>query len=92
VKCWNDGYHISHHEKQTMHWTEHPLYFKKTLDKYVSNDAIVFDGIHFLHVFMWLMRKRYDLLAKNFVSLGDKFHSSKEVETFLRSRTKKIAF
>ena len=92
VKCWNDGYHISHHEKQTMHWTEHPAYFKNTLDRYVNNDAIVFDGIHFLQVFMLLMRKRYDLLAKNFVSLGDKFHSSKEVETFLRSRTKKIAF
>lgn len=92
LKCWNDGYHISHHEKQTMHWTEHPVYFQKTLDKYVSNDAIVFDGIHFLHVFMWLMRKRYDLLAKNFVKLGNKFNTTEEVETFLKSRTKKLAF
>ncbi len=23
-KCWNDGYHISHHVKPNMHWTEHP--------------------------------------------------------------------
>jgi fatty acid desaturase len=92
LKCWNDGYHISHHEKQTMHWTEHPVYFQKTLDKYVSNDAIVFDGIHFLHVFIWLMRKRYDLLAKNFVKLGNKYSTTEEVETFLKSRTKKVAF
>jgi hypothetical protein len=75
-----------------MHWTEHPLYFQKTLNKYIANDAIVFDGIHFLHVFMWLMRKRYDLLAKNFVSLGNKFHTADEVETFLRSRTQKCHF
>lgn len=90
LKCWNDGYHISHHEKQSMHWTEHPVYFQKTLNKYVTNNSIVFDGIHFLHVFMWLMRKRYDLLAKNFVILNNKYPTSKEVEDFLRSRTKKI--
>lgn len=92
LKCWNDGYHISHHEKQSMHWTEHPVYFQKTLDKYIANDAIVFNGIHFLHVFMWLMKKRYDLLAKNFVKLGNKFNTIEEVETFLKSRTKKVAF
>jgi fatty acid desaturase len=90
VKCWNDGYHISHHEKQTMHWTEHPVYFQKTLDKYVSNEAIVFDSIHFLHVFIWLMRKRYDLLAKHFVNIGDRFSSDEEIIRFLKSRTGKI--
>jgi hypothetical protein len=56
----------------------------------VANRAIVFDGIHFLHVFIWLMGKRYDLLTKNFVSLDNKFHDSKEVETFLRSRTRRF--
>ena len=91
-KCWNDGYHISHHEKQTMHWTEHPVYFQKTLDKYKNNDAIVFDSIHFLHVFFWLMRKRYDLLAKHFVDVGNRFNSDEEIMAFLRSRTKKIPF
>lgn len=92
LKCWNDGYHISHHEKQTMHWTEHPVYFKKTLNNYINNDAIVFDGIHFLHVFIWLMRKRYDLLAQNFVRLNNKYKTSEEVEKFLKSRTKKVPF
>jgi len=92
LKCWNDGYHISHHEKQSMHWTEHPVYFKKTLNKYVANKAIVFDGIHFLHVFIWLMRKRYDLLAKNYVTLDDRYKTDAEIVTFLKSRTLKIAF
>ena len=92
VKCWNDGYHISHHEKQTMHWTEHPVYFQKTLDRYIANDAIVFDGIHFLHVFIYLMRKRYDLLAKHFVNIGDRYQSDEEIITFLKSRTARIPF
>lgn len=89
-KCWNDGYHISHHLKQAMHYTEHPKFFLQTLPEYEANDAIVFDGIHFLHVYFWLMRKRYDLLAKNFVNLGDRFGSDEEVIAFLKARTKKI--
>lgn len=92
LKCWNDGYHISHHEKQNMHWTEHPVYFQKTLDNYVKNEAIVFDGIHFLHVFFWLMRRRYDLLAKHFVDLSGRFSNEDEVIRFLKTRTRKIPF
>ncbi len=90
VKCWNDGYHISHHIHPTMHWTEHPTYFKSTLQEYIDNDAIVFDGIHFLHVFIYLMRDRYDLLAKHFVNLGNRYKSDEEIIVFLRSRTHQI--
>lgn len=90
LKCWNDGYHISHHEKQNMHWTEHPDYFNKTLDNYIFNKAIVFDGIHFLHVYLYLMLKRYDLLAKHFVNIGEQFKTEDEIILFLKSRTRKI--
>jgi len=90
AKCWNDGYHISHHLKQSMHYTEHPGFFLKTLPEYIKNDAIVFDGIHFLHVYFWLMRGRYDLLAKHFVNLGNRYSSDEEVVDFLKSRTKKF--
>jgi len=89
-KCWNDGYHISHHEKPSMHWTEHPIYFKKTLPDYINNNAIVFDGIHFLHVFVYLMRKRYDLLAKHFVNIGNVYKTDEEVIAFLKLRTQKF--
>jgi fatty acid desaturase len=89
-KCWNDGYHISHHLKPAMHWTEHPISFQKNIDEYVRHDAIVFDGIHFLHVFAYLMRGRYDLLARHFVNLGDRYASDEEVIGLLRSRTRRI--
>ncbi len=90
VKCWNDGYHISHHIHPTMHWTEHPTYFKQTLQEYIDNDAVVFDGIHFLHVFIYLIRGRYDLLAKHFVNLGGRYKSDEEIITMLKSRVEKI--
>lgn len=90
VKCWNDGYHISHHLHSTMHWTEHPEYFMSTIDEYAANDAIVFDGIHFLHVFIYLMRDRYDLLARHFVNIGNRYRTDDEVIALLRARTAKF--
>ena len=91
-KCWNDGYHISHHIKPSMHWTEHPTYCQKTLAQYAERDAIVFDGIHFLHVFFWLMAKRYDLLAKHYVDLHGRYRTDAEVAEMLRGRTRPIPF
>ncbi len=90
-KCWNDGYHISHHLRPALHWTEHPASFRQNVDQYADNDAVVFDGIHYLHIFAYLMLKRYDLLAKHFVNLGGRYGSDAEVEALLRGRTRRIA-
>ena len=88
--CWNDGYHISHHVKQAMHWSEHPVYFQQTLDQYVSNESIVFDNIDFLQVWLFLMLKRYDLLAKNFVDIDGVYSSDAEIIALLKERVKPI--
>lgn len=88
-QCWNDGYHIAHHERPAMHFTELPIYFKDNIDEYIKNDAVVFDGIHYLHIFAYLMTKRYDLLAKHFVNIGNRYKNDEEVIAFLKSRTKK---
>lgn len=90
-RCWNDGYHASHHLRSAMHWTEHPAYFQSTIDKFANNNAVVFDGIHYGHVFLWLMLKRYDLLAKHFVNLGNRFTSDKQIIDLLKQRTRRIA-
>src|SRR5581483_5336042 len=49
-RCFNDGYHISHHLKATRHWTEHPKEFMGNLSKYVAEKALVFEGIDFFMV------------------------------------------
>ena len=89
-KCWNDGYHISHHVRPAMHWTEHPTFFLKTIDKYAQNQAIVFDGLDFLQVFYLIMNKRYDTLAKHMVNINNTFASDEEAMALLRRRTERI--
>jgi hypothetical protein len=90
-KCWNDGYHISNHIKPTLHWTEHPEEFIRNKASYIDNRAVVFEGLDFLKVFYYLMLKRYDLLANNFVDMNGAYQSSEEVMQLLRARTKRIS-
>ncbi|MGI4735704.1 MAG: fatty acid desaturase family protein [Janthinobacterium lividum] len=89
-KCWNDGYHISHHLKPALHWTDHPTHFRQNLAQYAQHEAIVFDGIHFLHIFCYLMARRYDLLARHFVELAHPQRTEGEVITLLRTRTQRL--
>jgi len=89
-KCWNDGYHISHHIKPTMHWTEHPKHFVEHIQKYAANKAIVFEGIGFLEVFIYLMLKRYDKLEHHFVNIESSYSSQEEVISLMKYRTQKI--
>lgn len=89
-KCWNDGYHITHHIKPGMHWTQHPVEFMNTLDEYAKNKAIVFQGIDFLGIFVYLMNKRYDKLAEKVVNINQAFSSKEELIELMKHRTKRI--
>jgi fatty acid desaturase len=89
--CWNDGYHIVHHLRPGMHYTEMPGEFMKRKDEFAANRAIVFDGIHYLHIFTWLLTKRYDKLAQHLVNIdGRMFNSEEEAIQLMRERTRKI--
>jgi fatty acid desaturase len=89
-KCWNDGYHISHHIKPRLHWTLHPDHLKSNLSEYADNKAIVFEGIDFLGVWFFLMRKKYEKLARHLVNINGMYSSEKEAVALLKSRTQKV--
>ena len=91
-KCWNDGYHISHHIDPTLHWTEHPRFFRDHIEEYGRNKAVIFDGLNYTDIFILLLRDRYDLLAKRFVDVGNNFANDEEVIAFLRSRVAPVPF
>ena len=88
--CWNDGYHAVHHLRPALHYTEIPVEFMKNKDKFAEQKILVFDGIHYLHIFVWLMTKRYDKLADNIVNINNMFSSREEVIALMKERTRKI--
>lgn len=88
--CWNDGYHAVHHLRPALHYTEIPGEFLKNADRFAQQKVFVFDGIHYLHIFVWLMTKRYDRLADHIVNLNNTFNSREEVIRLMKERTRRI--
>lgn len=90
-RCFNDGYHIGHHIKQTRHWTEMPEDFRANVSTYQAEGAIVFEGLDFFLVWAALMVGGYDWLARRYVALGAERPSRDEIVALLRARTARIA-
>ncbi|MBM3432467.1 MAG: fatty acid desaturase [Bacteroidetes bacterium] len=88
--CWNDGYHEVHHQRPALHYTEIPHEFLKHTERYAKDKIFVFDDIHYLHIFLWLMGKRYDKLADHLVNLHDMYPSKEYAIELLKSRTRRI--
>jgi fatty acid desaturase len=89
-RCFNDGYHIGHHVKQTRHWTEMPGDFQSNVARYAAEGAIVFDKLDFFGVWVCLMLGRYDWLANRYVHLGEVRPSNEDIIELLRARTARI--
>ncbi len=90
-RAFNDGYHIGHHVKANRHWTEMPGDFERNISKYAAEGAIVFQGVDFFMVWLYLMLGRYDWLANAYVELDGKGRSKDEIVALLKERAKKIA-
>ncbi|HEX6276011.1 MAG TPA: fatty acid desaturase [Polyangiaceae bacterium] len=90
-RCFNDGYHIVHHLRPALHYTEMPGEFEKNRASYGAADAIVFDGLDYFQVWLCLMTGRHARLARAFVHLpGAPHRSESEVIAFLKSRLEPI--
>ena len=87
-KAYNDGYHIVHHIRAGMHWSEMPQWFKDHYDTFVQNDAIVFSGINDnQQVWILLMTRNYDKLANCLVNFRGRTHEEKVA--FLKTRVRR---
>jgi hypothetical protein len=89
-RCFNDGYHIGHHVKQSRHWTEMPQDFIENQERYFKEGAVVFEGLDNFTTAILLFVKGYPTLAKHFVRLPGDERTDEQVIEFLKSRTKRI--
>ncbi|MCW3109734.1 MAG: fatty acid desaturase [Segetibacter sp.] len=89
-KCFNDGYHIGHHLRPSLHWTEMPKDFLQNIEKYKQNEVVIFAGLDYFQIWFLLMIKNYKYLSKKFVCLSDTGVPNEKIVAFLKSRTRKI--
>ena len=89
-RAFNDGYHIGHHLSATRHWTDMPRDFLDTRQSYVDEQAIVFEGLDFFMVWLLLMLKRYDALARRFVLIDGRPRDTAAIVALLQQRTARI--
>ena len=62
----------------------------KHTNRYAEEKILVFDGIHYLHIFLWLMGKRYDKLADHLVNINGMYPSKEAAIELLKSRTQRF--
>jgi fatty acid desaturase len=89
ARCFNDGYHIGHHLRANMHWSEMPGELVANKEKYLANDAIVFKGLDFFAVSVLLWTNQYRTLARRFVRLGAPM-TDDEVIALLKKRVQPV--
>lgn len=90
-RCFNDGYHIVHHFRPALHFTEMPGEFEQRRSEYGKNDAVVFDGLDYFQIWLLLMLGRWQTLARAFVRLpGAPVRTDEEAIAFLKSRLRPI--
>ena len=58
--------------------------------RYAAEGAVVFEGIDYFQIWVLLMLKRYNVLARHFVDLGERPRSRREIVELLRARTRPV--
>jgi fatty acid desaturase len=83
----NEGYHLAHHHRSSLHWTDMPVHFEQLRAKMKDSGSLVFRDLDFYELFFELtLLGRLDVLAEKLVTWEPMRHEEKVA--LLAKRTK----